>query len=335
MAETVLVTGGTGFVAGWCIAKLLQQGYLVRTTIRSAPKAEQVRRAVATTGASLDGLSFYKADLLSDKGWDEAIAGCDYVLHVASPLGQGAPRDLDALIAPAKDGTLRVLRAATKAGVKHIVMTSSGAAATPRLTKKTKTSDETVWTDPKDPNINAYRKSKLMAERAAWEFMEAQGARAKLTTILPTAIFGPVLSKSAMSSVQLIQALMSGAQPAIPRIGFNVVDVRDLADLHIQAMKDPAAAGERFIASGDFMWMGEVAAVLRAKLGAKASKVPTRNMPSFVVRLLAIFMPKLRALVPNLDRDLSFSSAKAQRVLGVKFRPAVETVEDCGRSLVG
>lgn len=335
MAETVLVTGGTGFVAGWCITGLLKKGYAVRTTIRSRAKEKQVRDAVATAGAPQDTLSIFEADLTRDSSWNAAMAGCDYVLHVASPLGNNAPRDLDALVGPARDGTLRVLRAAARAGVKRVVMTSSGAAATPRDLRKTKVADETVWTDPKDPNINAYRYSKLLAERAAWDFMAEHKGTMTLTTVLPTAVFGPILSRDSMSSVQLILALLNGAQPAIPRMGFNVVDVRDVADLHIRAMTAPEAAGERFIAASDFMWMGDVAAALRENLGAKAAKVPTRNMPSFLVRLLALFSPRLRAIVPTLDRELSFSAAKAQRVLGFRFRPAGETVVDCGKSLVG
>tara|TARA_R110000868_G_scaffold17312_3_gene76205 strand:- start:561 stop:1568 length:1008 start_codon:yes stop_codon:yes gene_type:complete len=335
MTETVLVTGGTGFVGVWCIVELLKRGYNVRTTVRSAAKEAGVRAAVARETDASDHLSFTIADLTNDKGWDAAVAGCDYVLHVASPLGNDAPRSLDALIAPARDGALRVLRAATKAGVKRVVVTSSGAAATPRNLKKVKVSDETVWTDPNDPNINAYRKSKLMAERAVWEFVADYNGSTSVTTILPAAIFGPVLTKDGLGSVALIQTLLKGAQPAIPRIGFNVVDVRDVAELHILAMTAPEAAGERFVAAGDFMWMGDVATVLRNKLGSRAAKVPTRNMPSLVVRFLALFMPQLRAIVPNLDRDLSFSAAKAERVLGWKARPAAVTVVDCAESLLG
>lgn len=334
MAETVLVTGGTGFVGGWTIGLLLQRGFKVRTTIRTAAKEKSVREAVGKI-ADTSGLSFVVADLMSDAGWNEAVSGCDYVLHVASPLGHGAPRDLDALIAPARDGALRVLRAATKAGVKRVVITSSGAAATPRNLKKVKIVDETVWTDPNDPNINAYRKSKLMAERAVWDFVADYKGPTTVTTILPAAIFGPVLTKDSLGSVAIIQGLLKGTQPAIPRIGFNVIDVRDVAELHILAMTAPEAAGERYIAAGDFMWMADVAAVLREKLGKRAAKVPTRNMPSLVVRFLALFMPQLRAVVPNLDRDLSFSSAKAQRAFSWVPRPARVTVVECAESLLG
>ena len=334
MANTVLVTGGTGFVAGWTITELLKRGYEVRTTIRDIAKAEQVQNAVKKAGVVTDHLSFAVADLTKDEGWNEAAAGCTYVLHVASPLGNEAPRDLDALVAPARDGTLRVLKAAVKAGAKRVVMTSSGAAATPLARKKLKVADETIWTDPNDPAINAYRKSKVLAERAAWDFMKEHGGKTEFTTILPAGIFGPVLTKSGLGSVQLIQGLLKGSPSAIPHIGFNIIDVRDVAAIHIMAMTAPEAAGERFIAAGQFMWMDDVAAILRDKLGDRAAKVPMKSMPSFIVRLLALFSARLRGIVPNLDRSLSFSSEKAHRLLGFTPRPAVETVVDCAESLL-
>lgn len=334
MADTVLVTGGTGFVAGWTIAELLKRGYEVRTTVRDIVKAEQVQSAVKRAGVTTDHLSFAVADLTKDEGWNEAVAGCTYVLHVASPLGNEAPRDLDALVAPARDGTLRVLRAAVKAGAKRVVMTSSGAAATPLARKKLKVADETIWTDPNDPAINAYRKSKVLAERAAWDFMKEHGGKTEFTTILPAGIFGPVLTKSGLGSVQLIQGLLKGSPSAIPHIGFNMIDVRDVAAIHVMAMTAPEAAGERFIAAGQFMWMNDVASILHDKLGDRAAKVPTKSMPSFVVRFLALFSPRLRSIVPNLDRSLSFSSEKAHRLLGFTPRLAVETVVDCAESLL-
>lgn len=334
MADTVLVTGGTGFVAGWTIVELLKQGYDVRTTIRDKAKAEQVRNAIKAAGSTTDRLSFAIADLTKDEGWDEATSGCAYVLHVASPLGNEAPRNLDALVAPARDGTLRVLKAAVKAGAKRVVMTSSCAAVTPLAKRKLKIADETIWTDPNDPAINAYRKSKVLAERAAWDFMKEHGGKTEFTTILPAGIFGPVLTKSGLGSVQLIQGLLKGTPSAIPHIGFNIVDVRDVAAIHIMAMTAPEAVGERFIAAGEFVWMNDVAAILRDKLGSKAAKVPTKNMPSFVVRLLALFSARLRTVVPNLDRSLSFSSEKAKRLLGFAPRPAEETVVDCAESLL-
>ncbi|MGH8080870.1 MAG: NAD-dependent epimerase/dehydratase family protein, partial [Lysobacter sp.] len=251
----MLVTGGSGYIAAHCIAQLLQQGFEVRTTVRSANKQEGVRASIAAAGVSDARLSFHIADLTRDDGWDAAMAGCDYVLHVASPLGVEKPgADPDAFVAPARDGTLRVLRAAVNAGVKRVVMTSAAAAARPPQGSKI-VSDETVWSDPNDASFDAYRRSKVLAERAAWEFMRSHGGATEFTTVLPAAVFGPVLSRDSWGSVTIVQRMLEGRPGALPRLGFWIVDVRDLAALHILAMSAPQAAGQRYIASGDFMWM--------------------------------------------------------------------------------
>lgn len=333
MAGTVLVTGGTGFVAGWCIVQLLERGYAVRTTVRDAAKEQRVRAAVAGAKAATDRLSFAIADLNSDAGWNAAVAGCDYVLHVASPLGGGAAGDRNSLVGPARDGTLRVLRAAVNAGVKRVVMTSAAATARPPLSTD-RASDETVWADPDDPQFDAYRVSKILAERAAWDFMGREGKTTQLTTILPGAVFGPILSAENLGSVQIIDGMLKGKPPAMPRLGFWVVDVRDLADLHIRAMTESAAAGQRFIAVGEFMWMEDISKSLRAQLGAAGAKTPTRRLPNFVVRLLLPFAPNLRSLAPMLGRRFAVASDKARQVLAFAPRPAAATVADCARSLV-
>jgi dihydroflavonol-4-reductase len=333
MAETVLVTGGSGFIAGRCIVELLQRGYAVRTTVRDFSKEMRVRAAIERAGCTDDRLIFCDADLMHDAGWDAAALGCDYVLHVASPLGGGAPGDRNALIAPARDGTLRVLRAAVKARVKRVVMTSAAAAARPPLNSE-QISDETVWSDPADPQFDAYRVSKILAERAAWDFMEHAKGSTTLTTILPGAVFGPILTMANLGSVQIIRSLLQGRPPAVPRLGFWITDVRDLADLHIRAMTSPAAAGQRFIATGEFLWMADIAGALRAQLGSQAAKVPTRRLPNFIVRLLLPFMPNLRALAPLLGRRFALTSEKARRALSFAPRSATTTVVDCARSLL-
>lgn len=335
-SSTVLVTGGTGFVAGWCIAELLQRGYTVRTTVRSLAKEAGVRASVASVVAGADDrLSFHVADLTSDDGWDKAVAGCDYVLHVASPLGNDSPSGADALLTPARDGTLRVLRAATRAGVKRVVMTSSLAAATPSRREEGKVADESVWTDVSDTGkTNAYRLSKAIAERAAWDFMKSHGGKTSFSTVLPGAVFGPVMGSQNLGSVLVIGRILGGKLPGNPRIGFSIVDVRDLADLHIRAMTAPEAAGQRFIAIRDFMWMADIAGELRGQLGEQARKVPTRTLPDFVLRLAALFDKALHNVTPLLGRRLSFSSAKAQQMLGWEPRPAKATVVDCARSLI-
>lgn len=333
MTHTVLVTGGSGFIAGWCIVQLLEQGHAVRATVRRLDKGEAVRAAVARTGVATDRLSFVEADLTADAGWDAAMAGVDRVLHVASPLG-GQGESLEALVAPARDGTIRVLKAATQAGVERIVVTSSCAAATPRDTSGDTSSDETTWSDPSDPRLDPYRKSKAIAEKAAWDWMAAHSDPGRMVTVLPAAVFGPVLSREAMSSVALIDGLLQGRPPMTPRVGFNVVDVRDVAALHLLAMTAPEAAGQRFIAAGERLWMRDVAAILRRGLGAQAARVPRRDMPDWMVRLLARFVPAMRALVPMIGRRHSFSGAKAQTELGWHARPAEDTILDCGRSVL-
>jgi len=333
MVDTVLVTGGTGFVAGWCIVALLQRGYLVRTTVRGLSKQAAVRAVIASVVDPGERLTCFAADLTEDEGWDTAMAGCDYVLHVASPLGGDATRDLDALIAPARDGTLRVLRAATKAGVRRVVMTSAAAAARPPQNSDI-VSDEAVWADPVDRQFDAYRRSKILAERAAWDFMAGSTGAMTFTTILPGAVFGPVLRQDNLGSVEIIHRLLEGRPAGIPRLGFWVVDVRDLAELHIRAMTAPQAAGQRFIVAGDFMWMEDIAKMLRLKLGHWTKKVPTRRLPNFVVRFLSLFIPLLRSLAPSLGRRNSLTSAKARRVLGFSPRPATTTVVDCAESLL-
>lgn len=212
MVETVLVTGGTGFVAGWCIVELLERGYNVRTTVRKMSRVSAVRAAIASASKSADRLSLHAADLTSDDGWDAAMDACSYVLHVASPLGRNAPRDRNALVEPARGGTLRILRAATRAGVNRVVMTSAAAAARPPRDSSI-VSDERVWADPSDRRFDAYRRSKILAERAAWDFMAANGRSTTFATILPGAVFGPLLTTETLGSVQLIQRLLSSSGP--------------------------------------------------------------------------------------------------------------------------
>lgn len=329
MAETVLVTGGSGYIGGWCVVELLRRGYVVRTTIRSLSKEAAVRAAIAAEVDPGDRLTFHAAELTKDAGWDEAAAGCDYVLHVASPLGTDQPDDPQQLIVPAREGALRALRAAARAGVKRVVLTSSVSAASP-LIRETVT-DEAVWTDVS--RADAYSQSKALAERAAWDFV-AEHPQLELVTVLPSLVIGPVLSPKNLGSVQLIWRLIAGKVPGNPKLGFTLVDVRDVVDLHLRAMTMPEAKGERFIAANTFMWMAEVSAVMRERMGAKAAKVPTRNLPSFVLRFMALFDRTLRRVTPGLGRTGSFSSAKARKILGWTPRPVEESIVDCAESLI-
>ncbi len=332
--KTVLVTGGSGYIGGWCVIGLLQQGYTVRTTVRDLAREAGVRAALGTVVDPGDRLSFFAANLTEDAGWDQAVEGCDYVLHVASPLGVPPPKDPNDLINPARDGALRALNAAIKAGVKRVVMTSSVASTSPPVGAPSGVSDETVWTDSDDVRHGGYPRSKTIAERAAWDLMASSGGATTLATVNPALVLGPVFGADFSDSVQLVQRLLSGKVPGLPRLGFNIVDVRDVADLHIRAMTNPAAAGQRFIAAGEFAWMGDIAALLRARLGDQAAKVPTRNAPDVLIRLAALFDRDLSAVTGSLGKRQEFTSAKAQSVLGWRPRPMAETTLDCANSLI-
>ncbi|GAB2846732.1 aldehyde reductase [Actinoallomurus bryophytorum] len=332
--QTVLVTGGTGYVAGWCVVELLRRGYAVRTTIRTPDRERAVRDAVSSAADPGDRLSFAVADLTSDGGWDAAVDGVDFVLHVASPLGEGG-RDAGELIAPARDGALRVLRAATSAGVRRVVMTSAANTASPSSYGEDGVTDETLWTDLDDPTLIPYRRAKTAAERAAWDFMATYDGPTTLTTILPGAVFGPVLGAGHLGTTRIVARMLGGGMRGVPRIAFEIVDVRDVADIHIRAMTSPEAAGERFLATGEFLWMREMALALRSGLGSAADGAPTRELPDFAVRLAARFFDRsLRSVVPGLGRRNRHSTEKARRLLGWQARPAAETVVDCGRSLI-
>ena len=333
-SKTVLVTGGSGFLGGWCVVALLEQGYTVRTTVRDLAREAEVRDSVATQVDAGERLTVLAADLLDDAGWAEAVAGCAYVLHVASPFPPEQPKDPDELIVPARDGTLRVLRASLDAGVERIVVTSSVAAISGGDKPASGPLTEANWSDPDNPNLSPYARSKTIAERAAWDFMAERNATAKLATVNPGAIIGPVLHGDHSYSLQAIDRLLKG-MPGTPKIGFTFVDVRDVAALEIRAMTDPAAAGQRFVAVERFMWMGEVAAILRDRLGERAAKVPTRSVPNLLVRAMALFDSGIRSIVGQLGKRTDVSGEKARTSLGWSPRPIEDTIAECGESLLG
>jgi nucleoside-diphosphate-sugar epimerase len=332
MAEKVLVTGGSGFLAGWCMVELLARGYEVRTTVRDLGREAEVREAVTAGGQPGGELSVLAADLTSDDGWTEAVAGCDYVLHVASPFPPVQPKDPDELIVPAREGTLRVLGAALSAGVRRTVVTSSVAAIAGGARVPGPLTEED-WTDLDFPGLSPYVRSKTIAERAAWELAREEGAESRLATVNPGAILGPLLSRDASYSLEAIQRLLKGI-PGTPKVGFSFVDARDVADLQIKAMLSPEAGGQRFIAVTEFLWMAEVAAVLRSELGADAAKVPSRGVPDLLVRAMALFDPGIRSITNQLGKKLTYSSEKAETVLGWAPRPLKQTIAETGRSMV-
>ncbi|WP_432928220.1 NAD-dependent epimerase/dehydratase family protein [Microbispora sp. CA-135349] len=328
--ETVLVTGGTGYLAGWVISGLLQRGYRVRTTVRGLDRAEQVRAAVGEQagGRAAGAVEFAAVDLLHDDGWDEAVAGADYVLHTASPMPLGSGVDL---ITTAREGTRRVLGAAARAGVKRAVLTSSGVTADTGDPDTAAT--ESVWTAPSGTPLRAYPDSKILAERDAWDLAAATGL--ELTAVLPTFMLGPTLGASNRpGTVEIIRRLLTREIPAVPNIGWNIVDVRDIAELHIIAMTSPTAAGQRFLGSGSFWWYQDIARILREKLPDEAAKVPTRTMPDIVVKLLARLNPQMAMLRPELGRTRLVDSSKARTQLGWHLRPAEETIIDTATALI-
>ena len=335
--QTVLVTGGSGFLGGWCLVELLQRGYRARTTVRDLAREGEVRASVGSQVEVGDRLDVLAADLNADQGWAEAIDGCDYVLHVASPFPPAQPKDPDELIVPAREGTLRVLRASLAAGVKRVVVTSSVAAvrnAGADAESNGRELTEADWTDPDNPSLTPYSRSKTIAERAAWDYMRAQGAEDRLVTVQPGAIIGPVLGEDRSYSLQAVERMLTGKMPGIPRLGFSFIDVRDVAALEVAAMTAPDAAGQRLIAASSFLWLSEVAAILRAQLGPDARKVPRRSVPDVLVRLLALFDPGVRSVAGELGQKTTYSLDNAKRRVGWAPRPMEATVVECARSLL-
>ena len=331
----VLVTGGSGFIGSHVIIALLNAGHRVRTTVRSLKRESDVRDMVKAGGVDAgDRLSFVVADLVNDEGWKEAVAGCESVQHVASPLPTEAPTHEDDLIIPAREGTLRVLRFARDADVRRVVVTSSFGAVGYGHPPTTRPFDENDWSNIDFPGAGAYMKSKTLAERAAWDFIAREGNGLELAVINPTGVFGPVLHKDFAGSISLLKRMLDGAMPAVPKLLFGVVDVRDVADLHLRAMTDPAAKGERFIAvSGDFLRLSQIARMMKDGLGPIGRRIGTGELPNWVVRIASLWNAQVRNFVPELGKPKNATAAKAIRMLGWKPRSPQETLVATGESL--
>lgn len=334
--KLVLVTGGSGFVGGHCIVQLLQQDYKVRTTIRSLKKKDSVLEMLSNGGIkSFDNLSFVETDLSNDKNWDEATKGCDYVLHIASPIHLAVPKDENEMIKPAVEGTLRVLKASKNAGVKRVVMTSNFGAVGYSHKDPTTLITEESWTDPNEKGLSAYNKSKIIAEKSAWDFVKNESANLELTVINPVAIFGPSLNATLSSGFELLKNVLDGTMKRIPNLELAIVDVRDLADLHIKAMENPKANGQRFLAlSGGSMTLPQISEMLKIKMPEFTQKASTKTVPDWVVKFAGLFNPKAKALAPMLGINRKASNEKAKTVLGWKPRTNEEALLATVESLV-
>lgn len=333
--KTVFVTGASGYIAKHIVLQLLDGGYAVRGSVRSDKKADEVRAAMAAhvgDAAALDKLEFVTLDLTKDEGWDAALEGVDVLMHTASPFPLGAPKDENDLIRPALHGTLRALKAAKAAGVARVILTSSVASIQNMdLPAGRDRFDEGDWSDINHPTIRSYDKSKTLAEKAAWDFVE-ENPSIELTTINPGFVLGPGLDGNFGSSLELMQRIVLAKDPAMPQLSFAIVDVRDIATMHIRAMERPDSVGRRFIGSGGSLWFGEIAEAMKARLPDR--KIVTRIAPNWLVRILALFDPTLRDILPDLGREVLVDNAAAREVLGMEFIPNAQSVGDSGSFLV-
>lgn len=334
-SSPILVTGASSFVGIHTIVQLLEQGYAVRGTIRSLDKEAEVREAVANLEQAHDRLEFKAADLEQDTGWEEAMHGVESVLHIASPFPLYEPKHEDELIIPAVQGTLRVLQAAHKAGVKRVVQVSSVAAISSGHKENHKTFTEADWSIIEN-EIGAYAKSKTLAERAAWDFIHSaeNTNRMELVAINPPLILGPIPNKNFRTSIEVIRTYMLGQVPGVGRIKMGLVDVRDVASAILLGMTKPEAAGQRFLCSGGTMWLKEIAGILHAEYSRRGYKVPTFEFPSWLVRFLGLFDKKIARVTDGLDVDFEQSNEKARRVLKWNPRPIKEAILSMADSLI-
>jgi len=333
MAQRILITGISGFIAKHVAHQLLQTGYEVCGTVRALNKADQVKRSLGDAGADVSRLSFASADLVNDDGWEKAADGCSGVMHVASPFPISQPRDRNTLTPAARDGALRVLRASKNA--ERIVMTSSMAAMMYRPNRPAVMPvTENDWTDVEWDTLSAYVVSKTEAEKAAWELATQEGFKHRLTTVNPGLVLGPALDDDIGASLDIIRLFITGAYPAVPPVSYPTVDVRDVAALHVKAFETPDAGGRRLIAASDTMALKEMALILREALPDRAKKIPTRELPAFVVRLMAIFDRSIASVIPDLGCTPQADTAYVKALTGIEFRTAREAVVAAARSLI-
>jgi len=335
---TVLLTGASGYIGKHITLQLLNQGYKVRASVRSLSKSAEVKNAVKPhllDSSDLDSrLTFVELDLDEDLGWDAALKGIDVLMHTASPFPIASPKDENDLIRPAVDGTLRALKAAKSAGVNRVILTSSNAAVYGCDLPAGKSEyDETMWTDVNHPiGRVAYTKSKTLAEKAAWDFVSSQAPQIELTTINPVLVLGAPLDNNFGSSISVVERIMKGKDPMLPDLRFSIVDVRDVAQMHVQAIKNDATKGERILAASETYSFVGIATYIKSIY--PKSKIKTGKAPSALIKLLSLFDGEIKAVLPLLGKPMITSNKKAQKLLGIKFIPVEVTLKESAAYLV-
>lgn len=330
--ETVLVTGATGYIAQHCLLQLLQQGYRVRGTLRNPTREAALRQALRQHVDADDRLELVVADLEADTGWAEATRGCTHLLHTASPVMSSEPKDAGELIRPALEGTQRVLSAAAAAGIHRIVLTSSVAAISAGYPAEKRTFTEADWSNEAGP-IGAYARSKTLAERAAWDFVR-QHPEIELSTINPVYVIGPSLDGHFSPSADIVRLQLQRAYPGVPRLGFPLVDVRDVASAHVAALNTPAAAGKRFICHTGFLWMKDIGQILNDEFASQGYRIPLFPIPDFAMRLMGLVDGTVRLQLPQLGKTIDYSTQLTRQVLQWEPRPLRDSIIDTGRQLI-
>jgi nucleoside-diphosphate-sugar epimerase len=335
MAQLILVTGASGFVGKWCVVKLLEKGYRVRGTVRSEAKAALVRKTVAglVGEAAADRLDLVEADILADAGWPEAMAGVDAVMHVATVIRGDEPKDSSVVVRPAVEGTERVLRMAHQAGIRRVILTSSIATVGYGHGQTTgrRVYDETYFTKLEDMRWTwAYCVGKTRAERAAWDYARANGM--ELTTIHPGAIIGPALDEDASISVGMVSGLLDNSTPALPSNGFSIIDVRDVADMHVAALEHPESIGQRYLATAEYMPFPKVAAIVQELYPDR--KIVQRTVPDWVIRLVARFGGPARQIINDIGNEKIFDGSKGEKMMGRPYISGRQSIKDTADSVI-
>ena len=334
-ATQVLVTGASGFIGSHCIIQLLEKGYRVRGTLRSMNRADSIRGIIAKHTDNVDALSFAEADLTRDEGWVDATTDCPLILHVASPFPLDNPKHENDLIIPAREGTLRLLRAAKESGARKVVQTSSVAAiAYGHKKKRNQSFTEDDWSDPNSKTIEPYAKSKTLAEMAAWKYMETEKPQFDLAVINPGAVLGPVLESDYGTSAEIVLRILQGGLPGMPRLGFEIVDVRDVASLHILAMENASAAGQRFPCVAGYRWFEDIGPVLLENFPEFSKKIPTKVLPNWMMHIAAMLGQFPKSALSELGNKRSVSNQKAVGLLGWEPRSPEDAILATAQALI-